>query len=435
MKRFIAILCCVFSVLIFGCSPALPSATPTLPPTSTPAPPTLTSSPTPLPTSTPIPPTPTVTETPTPTPTITPLTTLPSYDYSGLPGWLAYMDFDCSKMICTNVSIIRPDMSRRTLLTDHVHGLSPYIYWAPDAKSLALIFMGLGETGHEDLRLVTLSNKFEKVIYSVPQGVDLQDLGWSPDGRYLTFTESDQGDTVSQIKRLDVLTLQVVSLSADPKLKEGNATWSPDGKLIAFTSNRFDPGQNKRKIWTMAANGSNATIITPNDSYSSSEESNPSWSPDGQEIAFFRYIENDSKEPAQSKPLSGIWVMHPDGSTPMQVIDCQSPYGASPVWSPDGRRLAATCGEEGQGHADVLTDEYINTDVLIYDFENQAYIKANEVHDDNHSLSWSPDSRALIFLEHAAVIKNILHMIQFEPTGAYQNSAEVDFENPVWSPK
>jgi Tol biopolymer transport system component len=423
MKRFIAILYCIFLVLIFGCSPALPSVTYTLPPTFTPAPPTLTSSPTPLPTSTPIPPTPTVTETPTPAPTITPLTTLPSYDYSRLPGWLAYMDFDCNKMLCTNVSIMRPDLSKRILLTDHVHGMSPDIYWAPDAKSLALIFMGLGETGHEDLRLVTLSNKIEKVIYSVPQGVSLQDLGWSPDGRYLTFTESNQGDTASQVKRLDLLTLKVVDLTVDPKLKEGNAAWSPDGKLIAFTSNRFDPGQTRRKIWTMSTDGSKSSILTPHDRYSNSEESNPSWSPDGQQIAFFRFIENDPQMPAGSTPLSGIWVMHPDGSAPVQVIDCQAPLGASPVWSPDGRRMAATCGEEE------------HTDVLIYDFENQAYIKANEVQDSNYSLSWSPDARALIFLEHAAVIKNFLHMIQFEPTGVYQNSAEVNFENPVWSPR
>ena len=55
-------------------------------------------------------------------------------------------------------------------------------------------------------------------------------------------------------------------------------SWSPDGQRIAFMSNR----DGDFEIYVMDADGKNITQLTQNNDY----EWLPSWSPDGQRIAF-----------------------------------------------------------------------------------------------------------------------------------------------------
>lgn len=57
----------------------------------------------------------------------------------------------------------------------------------------------------------------------------------------------------------------------------------------------------------------------------------PTFSPDGKQIAFVRYS-SDAKS-------CSIWVMDADGSNQIQITDAKKGYAYNPRWSPDGTRL------------------------------------------------------------------------------------------------
>src|SRR5437763_3126708 len=80
-------------------------------------------------------------------------------------------------------------------------------------------------------------------------------------------------------------------------------TWSPDGNRIAFA--RTVPGNSD--IYAMNADGTNVTRLT----FDTLREYTPAWSPDGSMIAFIRY----SDAPAAGPPSpTHLTVMTADGS-------------------------------------------------------------------------------------------------------------------------
>ena len=70
--------------------------------------------------------------------------------------------------------------------------------------------------------------------------------------------------------------------------------------------------------WAIDADGTDLTRLT----HAPYPEFDPSWSPDGNEIAF---RSERSGEPE-------IWIMNADGTDQRRLTD-----GLSPAWSPDGR--------------------------------------------------------------------------------------------------
>ena len=78
-----------------------------------------------------------------------------------------------------------------------------------------------------------------------------------------------------------------------------NPTWSPDGEKIAFTSDRENGNFD---IYVMnAADGSGQTRLTDNPG----DDFNPTWSPDGEKIAFRSF--RDSTEQSDNED---IYVMN-----------------------------------------------------------------------------------------------------------------------------
>src|SRR5207237_7525887 len=59
------------------------------------------------------------------------------------------------------------------------------------------------------------------------------------------------------------------------------------------------------------------------------------WSPDDRSIAYERL--SDSPSPFLA---AGLWVMNSSGSLQRRLADTDGGHGFTPVWSPDGRRLA-----------------------------------------------------------------------------------------------
>jgi len=143
------------------------------------------------------------------------------------------------------------------------------------------------------------SGLFESSVYDAGKVVDWKMISWSENKPVAGFNFT-----------------QLTNLVQD----RADAVWSPDMSKIAFQSMRSGSHQ----IWVMNADGTTPQQLT------FSHGGQPSWSPDGSRIAYWRYLDNLG--------ISSIMTMKPDGTDQQVVIN----MGDHPTWSPDGTRIAFT---------------------------------------------------------------------------------------------
>ena len=97
---------------------------------------------------------------------------------------------------------------------------------------------------------------------------------------------------------------------------------------IAFVSDR----SGSPDIWVMNADGSNPVNLT----HDSAVDGSPAWSPDGTRIAFS----------SNARGLFDIWVMNADGSDRVNLTPGGDMFDSflrpfrQPTWSPDGTQIA-----------------------------------------------------------------------------------------------
>ena len=159
-----------------------------------------------------------------------------------------------------------------------------------------------------------------------------------------------------------------INLSNNPSA-DSTPSWSPDGTEIAFGSYRED--NNNKDVYVMNADGSNVRRLTTD----SSVDDQPDWSPDGTKIAFVRTINNGE-----------IYVMNSDGSGETRLTN--SPYvEGHPDWSPDGTEIAFY-SDRANGNGDLY--------VMNADGSNVRRLITNP--DTDHDPSWSPDGTMVAFV-------------------------------------
>lgn len=155
----------------------------------------------------------------------------------------------------------------------------------------------------------------------------------SPDQRQLVFAR--------EIGRVRKLILSEPEESSERQLTRGDfddiqPTWSPDGTSIVFVR-AFEPGARfepadvfgryvdmRGDIWSIEVDGGKETRVIEN-------AFNPSWSPDGTQIAF---------DASWSGPRR-IWICDARGRNAMQLTSDESEATAHvrPRWSPDGTKI------------------------------------------------------------------------------------------------
>src|SRR6266700_584944 len=104
----------------------------------------------------------------------------------------------------------------------------------------------------------------------------------------------------------------------------GRPTWSPDGQSIAFISNM----SGRNNIWTVPADGGWPVQLTISDQ----RQSSPAWSPDGKWIAYQSDYDGDEQW--------DIFLVSPKTGRVVNLTQTREIAELDPTWSPDGRYLA-----------------------------------------------------------------------------------------------
>ena len=185
--------------------------------------------------------------------------------------------------------------------------------------------------------------------------------------------------------------------------------WSPDGTHLAFSSSRSgDP-----EIYVTDSDGMGLKRLT---SYPGPDVS-PVWNPKtGAQIAWV--------ERSQATRLPQISIMQSDGTNQQHVTD--EGYAVSPSWSPNGQFLAFSWMRRyGPGEPGAQ-------DIYVMDVTTHTWAQLTHGEGRNDFPSWSPDSRHIVFQSTRSGQHEIWTMLA-DGTQQQQLTTSGQNEEPNWS--
>jgi Tol biopolymer transport system component len=152
---------------------------------------------------------------------------------------------------------------------------------------------------------------------------------WSPGGNAIVFESTETGH--SELYEITADGTSHMQLTFD-KATATRASWSPDGRQIAF-ARRPGPNAPYQLYLIPAAGGTETPVMTSN---CNCNELDPTWSRDGTTLAF------DSRRDQQASRIYTInlstHAITPVTTSPPGVSD--QTQDSNPTWAPDGRSLA-----------------------------------------------------------------------------------------------
>ncbi|HVY86750.1 MAG TPA: hypothetical protein VG943_16580 [Caulobacterales bacterium] len=208
------------------------------------------------------------------------------------------------------------------------HGLSP------DGSQLVISDQTEADNLSRIYTLPTTGADHPRLVVQYPNGRSYWHA-WSPDGRTLIYVAVRDNNTYYDLHAVDVSGRHDRRLTRAPGVDDG-PEYTPDGHWVYFNSMRTGAMQ----IWRMRPDGSGAEQITNDAAY---RDWFPHISPDGQRMAFVSF---GTDVPLNDHPPNRdviIRVQPMDRSAPPVIVT--KLFGGQgtmnvPSWSPDGQYLA-----------------------------------------------------------------------------------------------
>jgi Tol biopolymer transport system component len=210
--------------------------------------------------------------------------------------------------------------------------------WAPDGRHL---YFGSNRGGTMSLWRVAIDEATGRTL-GEPEAITLPAL-WSgrysiaSDGRRIAFESLDWRSTLHRValdplaERTSGAPISVFQSTGRP-IRDHRV--SPDGQWIVFSRSGV-----QEDLFLTRFDGSQYRRLT-DDPF---RDRGPTWSPDGQRIAFY----------SDRSGAYEHWTIRPDGSGLAQLTKRREGSSNFPVWSPDGRRIASAVIPQGWSLFDV----------------------------------------------------------------------------------
>src|SRR4051794_13855936 len=216
--------------------------------------------------------------------------------------------------------------------------------FSPDGKQIVFT----SNRDADNLALPVFEQDFEIYVMDVngtnvrrlttSPGIDTEPA-FSPDGSKIAFASTRAGNLDIWVMNADGSNPQRLTTSA---FHETEPAWSPDGTKIAYTRVIDDGPLNlgllpaaDKDVYIMNANGTNNHLIFGGPK----EQHDPSWSPDGTRLAITG--EGDSipfGDVVLINPQTGAFI---DNLTAAGIFSGEPLFGGGdPSWSPDGTKIA-----------------------------------------------------------------------------------------------
>ncbi len=249
--------------------------------------------------------------------------------------------------------------------------------WSPDGKYLS--FTAERGDSKNQVWILDLRGGEARQLTEVEQGI--AGYEWSPDGSRLLLNirdaedeEDDEDDEDSETQepwvidrlqfkrdRTGYLTgnrhthLYVFELASKELTQitsgdhdESQAVWSPDGERVAFVSNRTDdPDANSNSdVWIVAADNTDQGGTLRRVTTNPGSDYAPSWSPDGEWIAYVTVTEPEIIWYATNH----LAVVSSTGGEPRLLTSPLDRNVRSPEYSSDGRSIYVGVEDSGENH-------------------------------------------------------------------------------------
>ncbi len=255
--------------------------------------------------------------------------------------------------------------------------------WSPNGNQIAFLSNRGDKEKPAQIYLIPYSGGEARPLTKIEGSISF--FAWSPDGKRL----------VCMVRKTDA---EVLEREKDEQAKKLGTVYRQYDRLFYKLDGYGYLPKERSHLWIIDAETGEGKQITK---HAVCDELNPTWSPDGQYIAF---VSNRSEAPDMTPDRVDLYIIPADGGTMRKI---KTPVGSKshPSYSPDGKMIAYFA-QEGEG----LDYRNINVWVVATDGKTAACnltgafdVQANgwTINDltDPESIppTWTKDGKAIYF--------------------------------------